>query len=354
MPSSVAMKALLCPPAVQCAAAYDLSLFNPHQCSKKLLAYLRPSLKTRVLSRLPPLPVLTLELGHRKKGASSAKGLTSREDDASKRLNLKPHTVVQAQSNAVHPAATQPHRCVKSCAVRESQGNNAAKHSPSHLSPHHKGKHASGIFHGSLLSWLCELWLQQLVYWFITTVDKRVRKVRRDLPGMDLYAPALRDLGKQDPRGERRPFHDVRPDDGWFSEFPGGRRLVSTTWPWTIRPALAVLWGVCWMFYGESWEHLSSGWPTQASQPSSAQTLSRNASPLDEALPTSMSTSAFEAGMMEAWASEQMQAVGLNPSTSDEGQNIVPQPDLRFRHSAGAAPQSRAGTEQSLISFCLF
>ncbi|KAK7516436.1 uncharacterized protein IWZ02DRAFT_292483 [Phyllosticta citriasiana] len=29
----------------------------------------------------------------------------------------------------------------------------------------------------------------------------------------------------------------------------GRERPMSTTWPWTIRPALAVLWGVCWMFY---------------------------------------------------------------------------------------------------------
>jgi len=35
----------------------------------------------------------------------------------------------------------------------------------------------------------------------------------------------------------------------FFSEFPGGRRPLSTTWPWSIRPSLAVLWGVCWMFH---------------------------------------------------------------------------------------------------------
>ncbi|KAK4997381.1 hypothetical protein LTR28_013994 [Elasticomyces elasticus] len=34
-----------------------------------------------------------------------------------------------------------------------------------------------------------------------------------------------------------------------FLEFPGGKRLLSSTWPWSIRPSLAVLWGVCWMFY---------------------------------------------------------------------------------------------------------
>ena len=37
--------------------------------------------------------------------------------------------------------------------------------------------------------------------------------------------------------------------DSWFSEFPNNRHPLSTTWPWSIRPSLAVLWGVCWMFY---------------------------------------------------------------------------------------------------------
>ncbi|MCJ1398109.1 hypothetical protein MMC11_001306 [Xylographa trunciseda] len=40
-----------------------------------------------------------------------------------------------------------------------------------------------------------------------------------------------------------------RRDDDWFSEWPSGRRPLSTTWPWNIKPSLVVLWGVCWMFY---------------------------------------------------------------------------------------------------------
>ncbi len=32
-------------------------------------------------------------------------------------------------------------------------------------------------------------------------------------------------------------------------EFPDGRHPLSTTWPWSIKPSLAVIWGVCWMFY---------------------------------------------------------------------------------------------------------
>lgn len=35
----------------------------------------------------------------------------------------------------------------------------------------------------------------------------------------------------------------------WPFEYPDGKRPVSTTWPWCLRPSLAVLWGVCWMFY---------------------------------------------------------------------------------------------------------
>lgn len=35
----------------------------------------------------------------------------------------------------------------------------------------------------------------------------------------------------------------------WFAEFPNNHRPLSTTWPWAIKPSLAVLWGVCWMFY---------------------------------------------------------------------------------------------------------
>jgi hypothetical protein len=33
-----------------------------------------------------------------------------------------------------------------------------------------------------------------------------------------------------------------------FSKFPNSMRPPCTTMPWTIWPALVVLWGVCWMF----------------------------------------------------------------------------------------------------------
>lgn len=40
----------------------------------------------------------------------------------------------------------------------------------------------------------------------------------------------------------------------WFFEYPDARHPLSTTWPWAIKPSLAVLWGVCWMFHGETVE----------------------------------------------------------------------------------------------------
>ena len=40
--------------------------------------------------------------------------------------------------------------------------------------------------------------------------------------------------------------------EGWFAEWPNGQHPLSTTWPWNIKPSLLVLWGVCWMFYGQS------------------------------------------------------------------------------------------------------
>lgn len=51
--------------------------------------------------------------------------------------------------------------------------------------------------------------------------------------------------------------------DGWFVEWPGGRHPLSTTWPWNIKPCLVILWGVCWMFFGngEAMMRLPRGGP---------------------------------------------------------------------------------------------
>ena len=66
-------------------------------------------------------------------------------------------------------------------------------------------------------------------------------------------------------------------NDGWFTEWPSGVRPLSTTWPWNIKPSLLVLWGVCWMFYDNTFAHAdnpSEGnerWQEQAtSQPNMA------------------------------------------------------------------------------------
>ena len=58
--------------------------------------------------------------------------------------------------------------------------------------------------------------------------------------------------------------------DKWCAEFSNNQRPVSTTWPWSIRPSLAVLWGVCWMFYpqhGEERRRQGSGQQMQQALP---------------------------------------------------------------------------------------
>lgn len=46
-----------------------------------------------------------------------------------------------------------------------------------------------------------------------------------------------------------RIFLQILHNFGSAYEFPNCFRHPCTTMPWTIWPALAVLWGVCWMFY---------------------------------------------------------------------------------------------------------
>ena len=57
--------------------------------------------------------------------------------------------------------------------------------------------------------------------------------------GWDLVQKHVNDCQKEQSR---------RSED-WFFEYPDARHPLSTTWPWSIRPSLAVLWGVCWMFW---------------------------------------------------------------------------------------------------------
>ena len=43
--------------------------------------------------------------------------------------------------------------------------------------------------------------------------------------------------------------HHQRDADAWFAEWPNAQHPLNTTWPWNVKTALLVLWGVCWMFY---------------------------------------------------------------------------------------------------------
>lgn len=59
----------------------------------------------------------------------------------------------------------------------------------------------------------------------------------------------------------------------WMPEFPNNFRHPCTTMPWTIWPALAVLWGVCWMFYDdENFWNLING-PETNLQPNTEEDL---------------------------------------------------------------------------------
>jgi hypothetical protein len=51
-------------------------------------------------------------------------------------------------------------------------------------------------------------------------------------------------------RERRRQSHKILSlRDDYFSEWPGIRKPLGSTWPWNIKPSLVVLWGVCWMFH---------------------------------------------------------------------------------------------------------
>jgi hypothetical protein len=47
-----------------------------------------------------------------------------------------------------------------------------------------------------------------------------------------------------------RPLHSFLKYGGskWCSEYSSSKPPASTTWPWSIKPSLAVIWGVCWQF----------------------------------------------------------------------------------------------------------
>ncbi|KAK2764344.1 hypothetical protein FQN54_009037 [Arachnomyces sp. PD_36] len=70
----------------------------------------------------------------------------------------------------------------------------------------------------------------------------------------------------------------------WFNEWPDGRRPLSTTWPWNIRPSLVILWGVCWMFYNNVSPHVeqSNGFWSRQDQELSAPQQQEDVPPNNE------------------------------------------------------------------------
>ena len=74
--------------------------------------------------------------------------------------------------------------------------------------------------------------LQQAAY--VALITDMLRAIEADLACWHQYW-----------QQSRASFH------AWFSEWPNSQRPLNTTWPWNVRPSLVVLWGVCWMFYGD-------------------------------------------------------------------------------------------------------
>jgi hypothetical protein len=61
------------------------------------------------------------------------------------------------------------------------------------------------------------------------------------------------------------------------SEYSSGKRPASTTWPWSIKPSLAVLWGVCWMFAMVGmFPQLPPGWGNMNQQDIKAEEYARH------------------------------------------------------------------------------
>lgn len=85
----------------------------------------------------------------------------------------------------------------------------------------------------------------------IANVDRVLRCLRHAVLESLIYH-GLRSLEEDIQRWHQHWLQARRLTLNWFSEWPGGRRPLSTTWPWNIKPSLVVLWGVCWMFYDNS------------------------------------------------------------------------------------------------------
>ena len=71
--------------------------------------------------------------------------------------------------------------------------------------------------------------------------------------------------------------HHQQDADAWFAEWPNAQHPLNTTWPWNVKTALLVLWGVCWMFYGlggagPPYDNYGQDFRTRQNQPQSAST----------------------------------------------------------------------------------
>ncbi|KAL8950795.1 MAG: hypothetical protein Q9222_003202 [Ikaeria aurantiellina] len=101
-------------------------------------------------------------------------------------------------------------------------------------------------------SWVCKSFVSfaPSLFWvkWLANLDHILRSLKQAALEALVYHE-LELLAQHVQRWHQHWLHERRLDYGWFSEWPNGRRPLSTTWPWNIRPSLVVLWGVCWMFY---------------------------------------------------------------------------------------------------------
>ncbi|MCJ1432764.1 hypothetical protein MMC27_002121 [Xylographa pallens] len=102
-----------------------------------------------------------------------------------------------------------------------------------------------------------------------------------------------------------------RRDDDWFSEWPSGRRPLSTTWPWNIKPSLVVLWGVCWMFY-----YTTSYWTSMPATASHSSVASQR--PLEQNNNTIATTAGYDTMTRQSWRSGRVEeAAALSENFSN-------------------------------------
>lgn len=85
-------------------------------------------------------------------------------------------------------------------------------------------------------------WMSHRIWQLVEGADGELRK------WLYMTADIINRLFKRFGRGYFQTLVYVLLFYRFFTEFPSGIRHLCTTMPWTIWPALVVLWGVCWMF----------------------------------------------------------------------------------------------------------